>query len=395
MRLLRIALVMMSLVMELSAQSVGKRFLRPSGQNPVPISTAVTAGGLIYVSGTIAADGDITAQTKQVFENLRGVLQRAGSSLDHVAHMNVLLRNPSDSAAMDAVYRTQFTGDPPARTVIVSNIFRPTGLIMLQATAIPNGGPRTVITPSGWMKPTSPYSYAIQSGDTLFLSTMQPRNYKDFSPVPGDIVAQVNIAMGNAAELLTAAGMSLNDTVASRVLIRDGSPALNQPMDRTYGAHWQSGRPTRMRLRSGTPGPFDFEVTFVAIKGSSPREIVIPPSADGTPGREGPTLVPAIKVGNRLYLSGVPGLTESNVGDIKAQTTESLMRLSRTLKAAGFEFKDVVHTEVELTDVSKYDGMNEAYRTIFPIDHPARTVLGVAALADKNALIEIGLMAVK
>ena len=59
-------------------------------------------------------------------------------------------------------------------------------------------------------------------------------------------------------------------------------------------------------------------ITFVAIKGSSPREVIIPARPDGTPGQAGPNYSPAIKVGNRLFVSGGTGTTDANKGDMKA-----------------------------------------------------------------------------
>ena len=83
MRILKIAVVISSVVVGLSAQSGGKQFVRPApGQDPL-FSPAIRVGGFVYVSGILATDvkGDIAAQTKQVFENLRGVLKQAGSSI--------------------------------------------------------------------------------------------------------------------------------------------------------------------------------------------------------------------------------------------------------------------------------------------------------------------------
>ena len=57
----------------------------------------------------------------------------------------------------------------------------------------------------------------------------------------------------------------------------------------------------------------------------------------GLAGRPSPNLSSAIRVGNRLYLSGITGNTPANKGDVKAQTTEVLARVGRTLQAAGFE----------------------------------------------------------
>ena len=75
--------------------------------------------------------------------------------------------------------------------------------------AVPTGAERVVIHPAGWIKSPNPYSYAIRTGDTLFLSGLVSRNGRDNSVVAGDINAQTAVVLDNAAELLKAAGMTL------------------------------------------------------------------------------------------------------------------------------------------------------------------------------------------
>jgi 2-iminobutanoate/2-iminopropanoate deaminase len=345
--------------------------------------------------------GDITAQTKQVFDNLRGTLQRAGSSVDSIAAATVTLQQASDLGAMDQVFRAQFKGDPPARTTLLGNMVRPGALLEIAVIAIPNGGPRKAIRPSGWMKPASPYSYAVQSGDTLFLSGMVPSNNNDLSVVSGDLATQTKKAMENAVEVLKTAGMSLEDTVNARVSLRRAAQA--EEANKIYSSYWNvpdplssgvvSGPPARGAGGQVTPGPFDVQITFIAVKGSSPREIVVPPNADGSPGRRSGTVSPAIKVGNRIWVAGGVGTTPENAANVKAQTTELLTRLGRNLKAGGFDFTDVVATEIWVKDVSQSDDMNEAYRAFFPNSPPVRKMVGAEPL--NGALVTGSLMAVK
>jgi 2-iminobutanoate/2-iminopropanoate deaminase len=105
------------------------------GPKPVgPYSQAIVDGDFIFVSGQGPINpatgslelGDARSETKRVFENLRAILQAAGSSLDHVVKCNVYLRDINDFAAMNEVYTTYFTAPFPARTTI-------------QAGALPGG----------------------------------------------------------------------------------------------------------------------------------------------------------------------------------------------------------------------------------------------------------------
>ena len=99
-----------------------------------PYSQAVVEGDFIFVSGQGCINpltgtlelGDVRSETKRVFENLRAILQAAGSSLEHVVKCNVYLRDINDFAAMNEVYQTCFSAPFPARTTI-------------QAGALPGG----------------------------------------------------------------------------------------------------------------------------------------------------------------------------------------------------------------------------------------------------------------
>jgi len=91
-----------------------------------PYSQAIRAGNLLFASGQIPIDpvtgamvaGDIAAQTRQVFENVAGVLKAAGGSFDHVVKTTVFLADMSDFAAMNAVYAEYFALPAPARSTV-------------------------------------------------------------------------------------------------------------------------------------------------------------------------------------------------------------------------------------------------------------------------------------
>jgi 2-iminobutanoate/2-iminopropanoate deaminase len=100
-----------------------------------PYSQAVAAGGLVFCAGQIPLDprtgklveGPIEVQTTRVLENVKAVLEAAGSGLDQVVKTSVFLADLADFGAMNEVYARYFTGDPkPARTTI-------------QAAALPAG----------------------------------------------------------------------------------------------------------------------------------------------------------------------------------------------------------------------------------------------------------------
>lgn len=91
-----------------------------------PYSQAITANGFLFTAGQIPLDpatgklveGDITAQSERVMQNLAAVLAEAGSSFDQVVKTTCFLTNLDDFAAFNAVYAKYFTAQPPARSTV-------------------------------------------------------------------------------------------------------------------------------------------------------------------------------------------------------------------------------------------------------------------------------------
>ncbi|GLH63896.1 MULTISPECIES: RidA family protein [Bacillaceae] len=90
-----------------------------------PYSQGIIVNNMFYSSGQIPltpegemVQGDIKAQTHQVFQNLKAVLEAAGASLDTVVKTTVFLKNMDDFAAMNEVYSEYFTNHKPARSCV-------------------------------------------------------------------------------------------------------------------------------------------------------------------------------------------------------------------------------------------------------------------------------------
>lgn len=91
----------------------------------LPFSAAVRVDETLYVSGNLGnlpgtlelAPGGIEAETRQTMENIKSVLEHAGSSLDRVVKCTVFLADMAEWGAMNGVYRTYFE-NPPARSAL-------------------------------------------------------------------------------------------------------------------------------------------------------------------------------------------------------------------------------------------------------------------------------------
>ncbi|HET90061.1 MAG TPA: RidA family protein [Chloroflexi bacterium] len=100
-----------------------------------PYSQAVRVGDLVYTAGQLGlvpgtkefAGSDIEAQTHQALENVKAVLEAAGSCLEHVVKTTVFLQDMAEFGRMNTVYAEFFPENPPARSAV-------------QVAALPLGG---------------------------------------------------------------------------------------------------------------------------------------------------------------------------------------------------------------------------------------------------------------
>ena len=329
-------------------------------------------------SGAIVGRGDVAAQTREVIERLREGLAGAGTSLDRAVSVTVYLRSAADFQAMNDAYRTFWPKDPPARTTVVTDLLLPDALVEMSMVAVPPGAQRHVVHPRGWMTSPNPYSYAIRTGDTVFLSGLVSRSGRDNSAITGDITTETRIIMDNAGELLEAAGMSHADIVSARVYLPETESF--QAMNAAYRPYFPGAPPARATVQAALAGrQYGVEITLIAS--SAPREAV----NGGTPN---PNLSGAIRAGDRLYLSGILGNTPENAGDAAAQTRETLARVRHTLDAAGFTAADIVEALVYLTDLRDYDAMDAVYASVFGgLSHPRTTVR--SGLVAPGGVVEI------
>jgi 2-iminobutanoate/2-iminopropanoate deaminase len=97
------------------------------GPKPMgPYSQAIRANGFIFISGQGALDpatgqlveGGIDQQAARTLDNLKAIVEAAGSSLDHAVKVSVFLKDMNDFSAMNEVYTRYFPQNRPARTTV-------------------------------------------------------------------------------------------------------------------------------------------------------------------------------------------------------------------------------------------------------------------------------------
>ncbi|MGE0439792.1 MAG: RidA family protein [Gemmatimonadales bacterium] len=109
-----------------AAAQATKEVLQLPGRQPNPtLSAVIKVGDMLYLSGQLGsvpgqglAAGGVGPETKQSLENIKSILEAAGSSMERVVKCTVFLADVADFRAMNDVYRTFFPSDPPARSTV-------------------------------------------------------------------------------------------------------------------------------------------------------------------------------------------------------------------------------------------------------------------------------------
>ena len=126
-----------------------RNLLRPQSLSYLPLpeypysAGTTAASGMIYTAGLVAWDaagklvgeGDVGAQTRQIFANMRSVLAEAGATFDDVLKCNVYLVDIGHFPLMNAEFRRTFPKDPPARTTVQTPLAGPGLLVEIEAVA--------------------------------------------------------------------------------------------------------------------------------------------------------------------------------------------------------------------------------------------------------------------
>lgn len=108
-----------------------------------PYSQAVVANGMVYTSGQIALtpegvmlENDVVIQTKQVLQNLKAVLEEAGSSMDMVVKTTIFIDSMDDFTIINDIYEDAFGSHKPARATVAVKTLPKNALVEIDAVAL-------------------------------------------------------------------------------------------------------------------------------------------------------------------------------------------------------------------------------------------------------------------
>ncbi len=361
-----------------------------TGASGVPLSSAVSAGDTLYISGKGSRDPKtgkhpegFETQVRQALDNCAISLKEAGLSFADVVNSNVYLTDIKNFQAMNKVYKTYFLHNPPARTTIAVPALPGDSQVEITLIASHNSARRSIVPQGMKVSEDDLFSMGVEVGDLVYLSGQGSRHYltKDFPS--GGFEAHVRQALENLEAVLKAADLDFSHVVKSDVYLTDLGNI--ERMNEVYKSYFKTDRPVRATVGvAALPGDPPIEIALVAARSLQARKIV----AAGAP-NPGLPFSPGVMLGDRLFLSGKAGFAK---GGIEPQVKEVMDGVAEALKAGSLDFSNVVEGKVYLADIRDYDAMNRVYASYFHGMRPARTCIAVSKLVA-DSRVEISFVA--
>jgi 2-iminobutanoate/2-iminopropanoate deaminase len=218
--------------------------------------------------------GTVTSEARRILENLKLLLESAGSSLDRIVQVHAMIYDRIEYDVLNRAYRQYVPNAPPARTVMSVQIeagFK----VMLDVIAAAETRQAADIThPKQTIKlrksdgDTSrrldlPLSSAVRAGDFVFLSGLAAIDPETGQPAHGTVAAETRQILTNIGELLEASGSSLAKVVKVNVLIY--SMLEYENMNSVYREFFPIDPPARTVCGAGLIGGHKVEIECVAL----------------------------------------------------------------------------------------------------------------------------------
>jgi reactive intermediate/imine deaminase len=392
-----------------NAPKTDRKFIAPPGSKPVgPYSPGILAGDFLYVSGQGARDREaklpdtVDGQVRQTLDNIKGIVEAAGLTLEHVVYCQVYLDDMAKYEAMDRRWKEYFAKSPPARSVLGVHRMPTDTPVEISAVAIRDMSRKKTVVPAGYPRDLS-WSPGVMAGNRLYLSGSFGEDVAT-GKIPDDPSAQVQLALNNMKQILAAAGLDFRHVVfVNPYLTGSASGQMNE----IYAKHFEFGNtPARATIRvTSLPRNNTIEFTGVAVADLSKRLAVRPKNM-----RPSPTASPCVFADDTYYCSAkgpfTPGTGKTQgifAQTVEAQVRQTMRNLLDGLEEAELGWSNVVATNVYLDNMDEFAQMNRVYAQYFPEMFPTRTTIATLAPIERKpanedtfpGLEQISLVAVK
>ncbi|NOH78373.1 reactive intermediate/imine deaminase [Vibrio sp. RE86] len=359
--------------------------------------------------------GDIKAQAKQCFDNIKSIVESIEHVMDDVVKVNVFLKNIEDADAVNEVMATFFTDYFPTKTVsAVAELPNSDALIQVDAL-ISNGEGTEPQEPCALIKQARNCDSVTQSATSMHsvafshynnLSAQLPVDPNTGALVEGGVKAQTAQCLRNLKTVLESIDVPFDDIVKVGIQVRDlADIALVNEVYMTFFPDSAIARsvayvPARTIVQAaGLPMNALVQIDAVISHGDGtpPQEVedrhgivIRANNTDSAPISVLSTQTVAFShynhISAQLPIDAQTGqLVEGNTGE---QAKQCLTHIKSIVESIGHEMDDLVKINIQLTNMADLKMVDEVYVTFFNGQLPARTVIGVEKIAS-DALIQI------
>ena len=392
-----------------------KRQVITGEATPTPMAhycQGVLAGDVLYAAGQIASDyktgvppearqdpafpyygSDIQKQARYILKNLRSVFQAAGMDMKDVVKSQVFITSLDDFYYFDQAWKEVFPSPPPRTTVEIRKLLVPGCKVEIDLWGVK--GAKKILTGEGTPAPMAHYCQGVQAGDVLWVAGQIASDYKTGVPPGKDLKRQARYVLENLRRVLQAGGCDFKDVVKAQVFITDAGDF--RQFDEVWRELFPSPPPRTTVLVTGllVPG-CRIEIDLHAVSPKVERRVITTPDALAPQAH----YVQGMVVGETVYAAGTlaPGVKQDGAfpyygSDIQKQTRFVLENLAAVFKAAGCGLKDVVKSQVFLTDLNDFYYFDQVWKEFFP-SPPPRTTVECGGLLVPGCKVEVDLTAV-
>ena len=359
--------------------------------------------------------GDIKAQAKQCFENIKSIVESIEHVMDDVVKVNVFLKNIDDADAVNDVMTTFFTTYFPTKTVsAVAELPHRDALIQVDAL-ISNGEGTQPQAPCALIKlarnsdrvaqsATSTHSVAFSHYNNL--SAQLPIDPTTGALVEGGIKAQAAQCLRNLKTVLESIDVPFDDIVKVGIQVSDLADI--EQVNEVYMTFFPDS--AIARSVAYVPARTVIQAAGLPMNALVQMDAVIS-HGDGTPPQAVEDRHGLVIWANNTELAPMSALSTQTVafshynhisaqlpvdvqtgklvaGNVGEQAKQCLTHIQSIVESIGHDMDDLVKVNIQLTDVADLHLVDEVYTTFFNGKLPARTVIGVEKILS-GALVQI------
>lgn len=350
--------------------------------------------------------GGVKEQTEQCLKNIKAIVESIDHVMDDVVKMTIFVKDISDLAAINEVYKTFFQSYLPTRTTVAVAALPMQGALLQIEALISNGEGTTPQAACPLIKNArnteNAPQCAISTQTVAFshynnLSAQLPVDPKTGKMVTGGVKEQTEQCLNNMKAILESIDHVMNDVVKTTIFLKNIADI--DVVNEVFAKFFPSYVPTRTTI-SASALPMDALIAIDTVvahgDGTAPqlpedsRLLIIEASnTENAPKMDYSHTVAFSHYNNVSGQLPVDPKTNAMVaGGIKEQVTQCLNNIKAIIESVDHVMDDIVKVNIQVKNIEDMDALNEVYTTFFKGDLPARTVVAVSAI-PMNALVQL------